>query len=783
MVTEATAVADYESNGEWRAPLRFGFTIFASAFLLFWIELLLGKYFLPWFGGTPSVWTTCMLFFQTLLLAGYAYAHALTAWFRPRTQVILHFGLLLSSLASLVLLGTVWHSPVTPDLSWRPQINDAPVRSLIILLTLSSGLPYFVLSSTGPLLQAWVTRCRPYYAPYRLYALSNLASFLALLSFPFLLEPHLKLSLQARLWSGGFAVFAVGTAFCAVDLRRRAASERERSQARGTAESENSGEPNRTRPGMANYAVWFSLAACASVMFLSTTNQICQDIAVVPLLWVLPLALYLLSFVLCFDQSQWYSRSFFHPVFGLAVLMGCFVLFNGALSSIITQVAIYSFLLFSCCMVCHGELARAKPSPRYLTSFYLVVAMAGAAGGVFVALIAPHLFRGFWEYQLGLFGTVGLLFLILVRDKESWLYRSKIGSPVVVVLWAALLPESITLGAHAKMNLSNLAPCVAIVLGIYLMLRKGKAGSDRARQRAAPVYCAAALLALGAVLFASARARLRNALVVTRNFYGTLSVQERNAEQPDRRGYALTHGRIDHGFQFRSQALRALPTAYYGTTSGVGLALLNYPRRNSGFLRIGVAGLGVGTLAAYARRGDYVRFYEINPEIIRIARDERFFTYLKDCPAHVDVVLGDARLSMEDELRRNEPQEFDLLAIDAFSGDAIPVHLLTQQAFRIYLKHLRTPEGVLAIHISNTYLDLKPVVAGVAATLDLACAFFDTSGDGKISGQSSWVLLSRDRNLLQLFSAQTPTSLRQAAPRVVRLWTDDYSDLFQVLNR
>jgi len=229
--------------------------------------------------------------------------------------------------------------------------------------------------------------------------------------------------------------------------------------------------------------------------------------------------------------------------------------------------------------------------------------------------------------------------------------------------------------------------------------------------------------------------------------------------------------------------LRALPTAYYGRTSGIGLALLKYLRRNAGLLRIGVAGLGVGTLAAYARRGDYVRFYEINPDIISIARDERFFTYLRDCPAQVDVIAGDARLSMEDELRRNEPQEFDLLAIDAFSGDAIPVHLLTQQAFQIYLNHLRKPEGVLAIHISNTYLDLKPVVAGVAATLDLGCAFFDTSGDGKISGPSSWVLLSRDKNLLEFYSAQTPSSARQAAPRVVRLWTDDYSDLFQVLNR
>jgi hypothetical protein len=777
---------DTGSERERRPLLHYRLTIFVSAFLLFWVQLLLGKYFLPWFGGTPAVWTTCMLFFQTLLLAGYTYAHALTAWFRPRTQSILHVALLLSSLLLLVLLGTVWRSPITPDLSWRPHSSDPPIRRLIILLTVGAGLPYFVLSSTGPLLQAWFTRTHPHHTPYRLYALSNLGSFLALLSYPFLLEPWLTLSLQARLWSWGFVAYALGSAYCALELRRSVTPEGAQPQFGVTGEPKDSEEVKATRFGAGSYALWLSLAACASVMFLATTNQICQDIAVVPLLWVLPLALYLLSFVICFERSEWYSHGVFHPAFGLAVLMACFVLYNGALGSIIAQIAIYSFVLFICCMVCHGELARAKPSSRYLTSFYLMVATGGAAGGVFVALIAPHLFRGFWEYEFGLWGSAALLFLILVRDKESWLYRSWFGSPILVVLCAALLPECIALATHAKKGVSDLSPLVAIVLGVYLLLQKKKPGFDHARKRAAPVYCVVALLILGAVLFVNARAQVRNALAVTRNFYGLLSVQEQNANQPDWRAYSLRHGRIVHGFQFRSEAKRGLPTAYYGSASGIGLALLHHPRRdagNEGSLRIGVVGLGVGTLAAYARRGDYVRFYEINPEVIRIARNGRFFTYLKDCPARVDVILGDARLSMEDELRRNEPQDFDLLAIDAFSGDAIPVHLLTEQAFRIYLNHLRKPEGVLALHITNNYLDLRPVLLGIAEHFGLDYAFFHTSGDGKIAGQSSWVLLCRDKELLESFSTPRQTPSLQTTLPTVRLWTDDYSNLLQVLKR
>jgi hypothetical protein len=349
------------------------------------------------------------------------------------------------------------------------------------------------------------------------------------------------------------------------------------------------------------------------------------------------------------------------------------------------------------------------------------------------------------------------------------------------------LPECIAPATYSKKSLSDLAPFVAIVLAVYLMFRRKKPGFDRAGARAAPVYCSASLVILGLVLFGSARAQVRNALVVTRNFYGMLSVHEQNTNQPDRWAYSLRHGRIVHGFQFRLEAKRGVPTGYYATTSGAGLALLDLQHAkgsaNHDGLRIGVVGLGVGTLAAYAKRGDYVRFYEINPEVTRIARDARYFTYLRDCSALVEVISGDARLSMEEELRRNQAQQFDLLAIDAFSGDAIPVHLLTEEAFRVYLRHLRDPQAVLAVHVTNSYLDLKPVLWTVANHLGLNYAWIHSSGDGQTASESDWVLLSRGVASLQSLSTSQVSSAGETRAPAARLWTDDYTNLFQILKR
>ena len=611
-------------------------SIFLGAFLLFSVQLLLGKYFLPWFGGTPAMWTTCMFFFQTLLLAGYAYAHALAHWFTPRTQGYLHSALLFTSLVVLAFLAVMWGTPITPSVNWRPHSSDHPVWSLTVLLAVSAGLPYFVLSSTGPLLQSWFTRTHPGRTPYRLYSLSNLGSLLGLLTYPFLVEPWFSLRTQARIWSVGFFVFAVVCGYCALRMGKTSASPKTTPLRLASQEAVDV-DSVQTKPTLGSHLLWLSLAACASVMFLATTNQICQDVAVVPFLWVLPLSLYLLSFIICFDEPRWYSRAVFHPAFAVAIFLACLVLLGWGIRNIFLQIAAYSFVLFACCMVCHGELARSKPDSRHLTSFYLMVALGGAVGGVLVALVFPHIFRGFWEYQLGLWLSALLLFVVLARDKSSWLYCSRWGLPGIAVA-AAMLPGTTSAGHAWPEGTRKLVSCAAGAGG-GLLSDSGKPERVRPEPAPGPYLSTAALPCWwwGRCFFSARETRLRIPAVLARNFYGVLNVRELSSDQPDWRAYSLFHGRISHGYQFVSEAKRRLPTSYYGLTSGVGLALVGLQTHlSSGAdpqnLRIGVVGLGVGTLAAYGNPGDYIRFYEINPEVTRIANDARYFSLPERLP-------------------------------------------------------------------------------------------------------------------------------------------------------
>jgi hypothetical protein len=438
-------------------------------------------------------------------------------------------------------------------------------------------------------------------------------------------------------------------------------------------------------------------------------------------------------------------------------------------------------------MVCHGELVRLKPASRYLTSFYLMVALGGATGGVFVALIAPHLFNAFLEYQFGLWTSAFLLFVVLRRDRNSWLQSSHLGLPALAVA-AALLPGITTLATEGRKGLVNVFPVLPVLVAAYLLTRLGEKGNNKARNRAVPIYCAAALLILGATLFLVSSSRARKNVWSTRNFYGVLTVKELRFGDADSQAYALYHGRIGHGIQFLAESKRLLPTGYYGETSGAGRAIAGLRSARSKApgptnLRIGVVGLGVGTLAAYGTAGDYIRFYEINSEVIRIAHDDQYFTYLRDCRARLDVITGDARISMERELGQKHPQEFDLLAIDAFSGDAIPLHLLTQEAFRVYLQEIKQPGGILAVHITNTYFDLRPVLLQVAERFGLKYAMLHTSGDNVTTSYSDWVLLSFDERFLNSLLTPPETTLSTPGTSHVSLWTDDYSNLFQVMRR
>ena len=752
--------------------LTYAITIFTGAFLLFQVEPLLARYILPWFGGTPAVWITCVLFFQLLLVFGYAYSHAIATRLRPGYQVAIHLSLVIVCLLLMAGLAGVWSSPITPGASWRPASSDLPIRHIFLLLVVSIGLPYFILSTTGPLLQTWFARSHEGISPYRLYALSNIGSLLALVTYPFVVEPALSLRAQAILWSILFVGFAIGVGLCAMKLL----------SAPLPAGVSGSGQQHVPAPNGATHVLWIALAAVASVMLLATTNQICQQVAVVPFLWVLPLAIYLLSFIICFGNQRWYRRGVFHPALGAAVCFALVVLCSPS-ASIIVQIVTYSTLLFTSCMVCHGELAALKPNERYLTSFYLMVAIGGAAGGVFVVVIAPWLFTGYWEFHLAIWTSLLILFFVLMRDPSSWIHERKPVAAMVLLTAAMLLPDLIGsghLGDAIRPHL--LRAFVAVGLMSAVAFRRDSQLARRWPGSIVQACALAGLMVVGGVLIVDIRGNRTNNVVATRNFYGALAVYSVDSQNPESHYYMLRHGQIIHGEQYSAFDKRYQATTYYGPDSGIGLIMLQHPRRlardpRDRSMRVGAIGLGVGTIAAYGLPGDYIRFYEINPGVIKIATDTSF-TYVRDSRARIEIVPGDARLSIERELANGHLPAFDVLVLDAFSGDAIPVHLLTIEAIEIYLRALK-PDGVLAIHITNRYLDLQPVVREIADHFELKSGRAHQSA-GPLVKPSDWILLARDNSVLgrvEIASRIEPLD----TGRRVGLWTDDYSNLFQIL--
>ncbi len=707
--------------------LFYGVTIFLSAFLLFQVQLVIAKYILPWFGGTPAVWTTCMLFFQLLLLGGYAYSHLIVSRLRPRRQGTLHLVLLAGSLCLLAGQLATWRTPLLPPAAWKPTGSDLPVLRILGLLAVSVGLPYFILTTTSSLLQAWFAGTHPGRSPYRLYALSNAGSLLGLISYPFLVEPALALKAQAGVWSGCYAAFVFCCGWCAVRAARTAKPLLEPGEVTSSRKSQKGSEA-AGRPSRSKRLLWLGLPACASVLLLATTNHISEEVAVIPFLWVVPLGLYLLSFIFCFNSQRAYSRRLF-VVAALAAMVLVYIVTRRGVTEvgIAEDIWIHSFALFVCCMICHGELVALKPAPRHLTSFYLSVAAGGALGGVFVALVAPTIFTGLWELPLGYLFCGALLLVVTLRDPRSWLNGRR--------RWVWRAPAGVALAA--------------LVVAPSLQVKKFYDGVIRSR----------------------------------RNFYGILRVREEDAtERVEWHRYVLRHARTVHGFQFVDPARRRTPTTYYGENSGAGLAILNHPRRTSGApMRIGVVGLGVGTLAAYGRKGDIIRFYEINPAVVELATGpDSCFTYVQDSAAKVDVVLGDARILMQRELEQGQPQQFDVLALDAFSGDSPPVHLLTREAFDIYLRHLRRG-GVLAVHASNRYVNLAPVIWRAAEEFGLACTMINSEGDSEAVWGARWILLTHDKNLLKLKNIAAVASGREESHKPIRLWTDDYSNLLRIL--
>ncbi|GMU06944.1 spermidine synthase [Corallococcus caeni] len=713
--------------------VRYALAIFTSAFLLFGVQPLAGRYALPWYGGTPAVWTACMLFFQAVLLAGYAYAHAVASRLRPRAQAFLHLGLLVVALGALVARASWTGSPLAPGDGWRPVDEHLPVLRLMGMLAATLGLPFFVLSTTGPLLQSWFARARPERSPYVLYALSNAGSLLALLGYPFLVEPWVGRSAQAWGWAAGFVLFVLCVLACARDLLRRAPAANAPDAAPTPpgvpAEALTGALSEAPRPGVGRTLTWLALSTCASVLLLATTNKLSQDVAAGPFLWVMPLAVYLVTFILAFSRESLYARTPYSVALIASVVLVTYAHKEGPALGLGWQVLFHASALFTGAMVCHGELYRRRPAPRYLSAFYLWVSVGGVLGGVFVNLVAPALFNTYWEHPLALAACCAVAFAGLMRRPKE---------ETVVVRTQRLLRG-------------------AMLVGVALHLP---------------------------LLVASDQARVRFA---ARNFFGVVRVLELSPEDPKQHQFALRHGAITHGWQYIRPERRNLPSAYYTPDSGLGLALAEQRRwrQAQGLpagLHVGMLGLGVGNSAALLAAGDDVRFYEINPVIIDLARGQGgFFSTLKDTPARVEVVEGDARISLERELEHGS-RKFDVLALDVFSSDAIPVHLLTREAVALYLQHL-APHGVLALHISNQHLDLVPISLAHARASGLAAALVtvDSVGD---TVSSSWMLLSPEP---EFFWGATFTGSRAHVRRLglrgepAYVWTDERSSVLQAL--
>jgi spermidine synthase len=713
-----------------QSRLPFQLATFLGSALLFFVQPLLAKQILPWFGGGSAVWSACLLFFQLGLVAGYAYAH-LTRRLGPARQATMHLTLLVVSIALL---------PVSPGAGWKPPDGDALVARVLWLLTANVGLPYILLAATAPLLQDWQAQLEPApaeaavvappptdmtadgvavvdpapapaaiaparpEAPYRLYVLSNAGSLLALLAYPILVEPRLPLARQHLLWSATFAAFVAVCGWCTWLVRRRATA---------VVRPHAAAHDDRPTP-LLDPILWVVLPAVASGLLLATTSTLTQDVAAIPLLWIAPLALYLVTFMLAF--GGWYWRPLWAFVYINSLFLAMYAIRDsGGVPAVVQAIALVG-ACFAAAMVCHGELVQLRPPVRRLTSFYLAMAAGGALGGAFVALAAPLLFHSLVELPALHLVAVGLVSALAVR---------RVSGRTGALL--RILTPAFIVGLVAVVGITTLA--------------------------SEP----------------NASVQVRD---IDRGFYGVVKVTEEPAANLRR----LYHGRILHGLQHTDPALTTRVTTYYVEGSGVELAIRQHPRRLAGQpLRIGVVGLGTGTVAAWGQAGDQIHFFEIDPVVIGIS--QRNFTYIAESKAASTIVRGDARLSLERELAApGGAHSYDVIVLDAFSGDAIPVHLLTDEAVGLYDQVLAA-DGILVVHVSNRYLDLRPIVRGLAArrgfeTLEI----FRDSDFTNRAAASTWMLVTRNRPFAD---AMRPSAVEpDDSPPVV--WTDDFSSLLAV---
>lgn len=718
-VTTIPASQEFSNRPMSALTVLYAIAIFLGSFLLFLVEPMAAKRLVPLLGGSAAVWVTCLVFFQTALLAGYLCAHWMATRLRQRFQAIAFTGLLAVCLVQVVLM-------------LRPELRastDHPVLSVFRLLATLIGLPFLALSATNPLLQDWYARtakrastsgeAAATVAPYRLFALSNFGSLLALVIYPWIVEPYFSLRAQSQVWLAGFVVFVLA---CAGIAWLKGARTADFPVAKVSAATE---DTTGTKPPIGHRVLWLLLAACGSLLLCAMTTHLSQNIAAIPLLWIVPLLMYLLSFIVAFSRGQWLPGVLRFPIpvlrisVGRMIVLGLTFVALGSLAFMLDEshaflplavsVPFYCSALFLTCLFCHAELHRLRPAPAYATSFYLLIAAGGALGAILVGIVAPLVFSGSYELEC----TVVLTSLM-----------------VLLVTWD--------------------------------------------RGMGWRLFSSAASLAIAGVLIAAfIRGDGEHTLAQVRNFYGTLRVTQDMDPPFPGVTRVLYNGTIRHGTQIFTDKLRTTPTTYYAHDSGIGLALDlccgDRPRR-AGFI-----GLGAGTLAAYGRKGDVFRFYDINPLVEPIAR--HWFTYLRDSAATIEVVPGDARLSLAHE----PPQNYDVLVVDAFSGDAIPVHLITSEAVDLYRRHL-APGGIIAFHVSNKYLNLVPVIHEQAQHAGMEDAYIVNYDDEEKTGQygSDWVLLTANQEFLE--RQQVVDASLDIVPKPgLRLWTDDYNSLLPIL--
>lgn len=662
-----------------RIGLLFGITTLVSAFLIFQVQPILGKAILPWFGGGPSVWTTCLVFFQCALLAGYGYAYLVSRFFSVKDQFLAHLALIAGSLLFL---------PILPGGEWQPTESIDPSWKIVCLLILNVGVPYMLLAATSPLLQHWYANVQGKSVPYRLYALSNVGSLTALLSYPLVVEPNLSVESQSLFWSTGFILFSICCGLLIIALAPGSVSRQEKTA-----------EKTQATPILKRtWFSWFLLSALGSMALVAITNEICQEMTVGPLLWIAPLSLYLVSFIIGFEKPQWYQPRWiglitaFVLIAVFAIRCEAWTLLDDVFelagidvaslySNVFFETGLYLGAMFLFCLICNGELYRQRPENGKLTSFYLALAFGGACGGVFVSLVCPNIFTSLFETEIVFVAALLLAVKVFCQDG--------------CLRWS--IPDS---------TVGFLAGTLFLICGYFFASQMISTEES-------------------------------SSLVQVRNFYGVVRVDREQSDEFGS-GRSMYHGRTLHGFQYLSNESKSKPTSYYSIDSGVGIAVSEMGKKNS--IDVGVVGLGTGTLATYGRQGDRFDFFEINPSVIALA--ENAFTYLRDSEAESSVLLGDARILIENVCS----EKYDVLVLDAFSGDAIPTHLLTREAFHLFDDKIKQ-DGVIAVHVSNRYLNLVPVVARIAVNAKFKMAIVETETDEMIdSAGSSWILLTRNEH-------------------------------------